>query len=158
VRGLAYETAWIRQFAPSFGNTIVSFSTVISVFLGGLAPGAALGGRLQSRRGLASGSLALYGMAEIRVGVYALAIPWLMGLAPDVLSPLHGPAGSGLIPVPIARALLCAPILLSATIPMGAGLPWLVTALRAKVQSHSKLVWIYAVNTPGGRREPSGRD
>ena len=51
--GLAYETVWIRAFAISFGNTLFSFSTVISVYLGGLALGAAAAGRMRTRRGLA---------------------------------------------------------------------------------------------------------
>jgi predicted membrane-bound spermidine synthase len=48
--GLIYETVWIRQFALSFGNTLLSFSTVISVFLGGLALGAYIASRFRTNR------------------------------------------------------------------------------------------------------------
>jgi spermidine synthase len=69
--GLAYETVWLRAFAISFGNTLMAFSTVISVFLGGLAIGAATAGRMRTRRGLA-----WFGTAEIGVGIYAVTVPW----------------------------------------------------------------------------------
>ena len=68
--GLAYETVWIRAFTISFGSTLLSFSTVISVYLGGLALGAAGAGRLQTRSGLA-----WYGAAEIFIGLYAFGDP-----------------------------------------------------------------------------------
>ena len=139
--GLAYETIWIRAFAISFGNTLLSFSTIVSVYLGGLALGAAWGARVRSRR-----ALALYGIAEIWIGAYALAIPWLMDLSPRLLAPLYGADG----PVALARALLCAAILLPATIPMGATLPWLVSWLGAQGKRAPRLTWIYAINTAGG--------
>jgi spermidine synthase len=68
--GLAYETVWIREFANSVGNTLLAFSTVISVYLGGLALGAAWAGQVRTRRGLR-----LYGAAEVWIGLYALVIP-----------------------------------------------------------------------------------
>jgi spermidine synthase len=140
--GLAYETAWIRAFTTSFGNTLLSFSTVISVYLGGLALGAAAGGRFRTRRGLAWN-----GAAEIFIGVYALAIPLLMEQSTALLVPLYCSSGAGRLDV--ARVLLCAAILLPATIPMGASLPWLASWLRDNEPSH-RLSWIYAINTLGG--------
>ena len=47
VWGLAYEIVWTRAFAISFGNTLLSLSTVVSVYLGGLALGAAAATRVQ---------------------------------------------------------------------------------------------------------------
>jgi spermidine synthase len=142
--GLIYETVWIRQFALSFGSTTLSFSTVISVFVGGLALGALWGERMPSSRGLK-----LYGIAEIWIGVYALGIPRLMSLAPKILSPLYTHPDHGLTEVSVARASLCALILLPATIPMGAGLPWLGAALRREGTTERRLAWIYAINTAG---------
>ncbi len=143
--GLIYETVWIRAFALSFGNTLLSFSTVISVFLGGLALGATLGGRLRTDR-----PLLFYGAAELWIGGYALAIPWLMDLSPRWLAPLYGEAGGGAAEVAVVRAILCTLILMPATVPMGAGLPWLLSALDAEGPRRLRLIWVYALNTLGG--------
>ena len=45
---LVYETVWIRLFTLSFGSTAAAFSTVVAVYLGGLATGAALAGRISA--------------------------------------------------------------------------------------------------------------
>lgn len=140
--GLAYETAWIRAFTLSFGTTLLSFSTVISVYLGGLALGATGAGRFRTWRGLA-----WYGAAEIFIGIYALAIPRLMEHSTALLVPLYASQGGATLAV--GRALLCAAILLPATIPMGASLPWLASWLKDHEPAH-RLSWIYAFNTVGG--------
>ena len=141
--GLAYETVWIRAFAISFGNTVLSFSTVISVYLGGLALGAGAAGRMRTRRGLA-----WYGAAEIWVGLYALAIPWLIERATPLLAPLYNSSAGGWVAV--SRALLSAAILLPATIPMGASLPWLAFWLTSGGWRAPRVSWIYALNTAVG--------
>jgi spermidine synthase len=143
--GLAYETVWIRQFSISFGNTLLSFSTVISIYLGGLALGAAWAGRMRARRGLA-----LFGAAEVWIGLYSLVIPWLMDLSQPLLAPLYGSGEGGSAPVGIARFLLSASILLPATIPMGASLPWLASWLDAEGAPLPRLSWIYTLNILGG--------
>ena len=143
--GLIYETVWIRAFALSFGNTLLSFSTVISVFLAGLALGATLGGRIAAKR-----PLLLYGAAEVWIAGYALLIPQLMEFSTRLLVPLYGPAGEGATEVAITRGVVCALILLPATVPMGAGLPWLLAALQSEGPRTRNLVWVYAANTVGG--------
>jgi spermidine synthase len=143
--GLAYETVWIREFANSFGNTLLAFSTVVSVYLGGLAIGAAWAGQARARRGLR-----LYGAAEVWIGLYALAIPRLMDLSLPLLAPFYGSSAAGAAPVAVVRLLLSSAILLPATIPMGASLPWLASWLNAEGAPSPKLSWIYSLNTAGG--------
>jgi|SRR5579871_2029673 len=143
--GLIYETVWIRAFALSFGNTLLSFSTVISVFLGGLAIGAAIAGRLRHKR-----PLTLYGVAELWIACYALAIPKLMHASTRLLTHIYGAAGEGAVEVALARAVLCAAILLPATIPMGAVLPWLFSALAYEGPNAPRPIWVYALNSLGG--------
>jgi spermidine synthase len=143
--GLIYETVWIRAFALSFGNTLLSFSTVLSIFLAGLAIGASFVARRRFRR-----PLLWYGAAEIWISLWALVIPRAMALSPQILSGLYGNGGEGAAAVALARAALCALILLPATIPMGAGLPWLFEEFTRAGPGAPRLVWIYAVNTAGG--------
>ena len=42
---LTYEVAWVRALTLEFGATTLAVSTVVSVFMGGLALGAWLAGR-----------------------------------------------------------------------------------------------------------------
>jgi hypothetical protein len=52
--------------------------------------------------------------------------------------------------IAVLRAILSAAILLPATIPMGASLPWLASWLTAVEKPSPRLSWIYACNTLGG--------
>ena len=89
---LVYETVWIRLFSATFGNTAQALSTVIAVFLGGLAIGSILSGRLKI------GGLKVYGSIEALVGVYALATPWLIHAAQPSLALVYQ-SNTGLLPV-----------------------------------------------------------
>ena len=133
---LVYETVWIRLFSATFGNTAQALSTVIAVFLGGLAAGAVLSARFKA------GGLRVYGAIEAAAGVYALATPWLIGAAQPMLASVYQ-SNAGMLP--LARAGLCALILLPATILMGATLPVLDRWLR----SSGRTSWIYALNVAG---------
>ena len=133
---LIYETVWIRLFSATFGNTAQALSTVIAVFLGGLAVGSILGGRFKAA------GLPVYGAIEAAVGLYALATPWLIQAAQPVLASVYQ---SNPAMLPITRAALCALILLPATILMGATLPLLDRWLRGT----GRTSWIYALNVAG---------
>src|SRR5580658_10070401 len=85
---LIYEIVWIRLFAVSFGNTAQAMSTVLSVYLGGIAAGAAGARKLAGRP--APQCLRLYGFAEIFTSIYALAIPWLLQAAGPLFQTLYG--------------------------------------------------------------------
>jgi spermidine synthase len=140
--GLMYETAWIRAFTISFGNTLLSFSTVIGVYLAGLAIGSAGAGRTRTRHGLA-----WYGAAEVFIAIYALAVPWLMETSQRLLIPFYSSGGGATLA--LARGLLSAAILFPATLAMGASFPWLASSCHS-TESSSGVSRIYAVNTAGG--------
>ncbi|MBI1785267.1 hypothetical protein HYR69_08995, partial [Candidatus Sumerlaeota bacterium] len=44
--GLFYEVLWMRQFGLVMGNTSISLSAVLTAFMGGLAIGSWIGGRI----------------------------------------------------------------------------------------------------------------
>ena len=133
---LVYETVWIRLFSATFGNTAQALSTVIAVFLGGLAAGSILSARFKTR------GLRVYGAIEAAVGVYALATPGLIRAAQPMLASVYQ---SNAAMLPVARAGLCALILLPATILMGATLP----VLDRWLHSSGRTSWIYALNVAG---------
>ncbi len=82
--GLVYEVAWQRYLATLLGSHSEASAAVLGIFLGGLAVGYELFGRLTRRlvaRSEADGSpprLLLYsGRGEAGIGCYVVAFPWL---------------------------------------------------------------------------------
>src|SRR5271154_30214 len=120
---LIYEIVWIRLFAVSFGNTAQAMSTVLGVYLGGIAAGAALARKFVRRP--APQCLRLYGFAEILTSIYALAIPSLLHAAGPLFQALYGTGRGSTLPVILFRATLGSVILFPATLLMGATLPFL---------------------------------
>src|ERR1700752_2141971 len=80
--GLVYQVAWVRLLTPVFGVTAYAISTVIASFMGGLALGSYVAGRMIDRR---QDPLRVYALLEAGVGVYALLTPTLFGLANGVV-------------------------------------------------------------------------
>src|SRR3972149_6027810 len=74
ITGLVYEIAWTRILTLVFGHTVHAVSTVLAAFMGGLALGSYLFGRLADR---VRRPLVLYAILELGVGLYALAVPSL---------------------------------------------------------------------------------
>ena len=73
--GLVYQELWLRLLGLVFGVTVYAASAVLAGFMGGLALGSALGGRWADRT---RRPLLLYGVAEVLVGLSALATPLLL--------------------------------------------------------------------------------
>ncbi len=72
--GLLYEVLWLRMLILIFGSTTLAVSTVLTSFMGGLALGSYLFGRIMDRK---KRPLLYYGLLEGVIGLYALMIPWL---------------------------------------------------------------------------------
>jgi MFS family permease len=68
---MSLEMAGFRLIQPEFGSDIVVWGSLISVFLGGLALGAVLGGRLADRRP----SLGMLGAIVLAGGAVTLLLP-----------------------------------------------------------------------------------
>lgn len=145
---LIYEVLWSRQFALVMGSTVYALSTVISVFLGGLALGAWVGGRWTRRHGA---SLRLYGALEIGIGVTAVAVPLFIRLLDPLFGIAYRSVGDSLVTYSLVQLVLCAPVILVPTMLMGATLPvataWL---LRGSGEVTRGVSVLYAMNTLGG--------
>jgi spermidine synthase len=50
ISGLVYEIIWMRKLGLVFGNTVYATSSVLTAFMGGLALGSFLIGRIADRR------------------------------------------------------------------------------------------------------------
>lgn len=147
--GLIHEIVWIRLFSLGFGNTAQALSTVLSVYLGGLALGAFAAGRLRTTDGRKG--LRLYGLTEVLVGVYSCAIPWLIQFTQPLLRVIYGTGEGTLIETLLIRLVLCSAVLLPATILMGATLPllagWIASA--GAEDTGGGIEFLYALNLAG---------
>src|SRR6266568_802553 len=75
--GLIYEVLWARMLGLVFGATTPAVSTMLAAFMGGLALGSALAGRLGGR---IRRPVRVYGLLEMSVALYAVAVPFLFSL------------------------------------------------------------------------------
>src|SRR4051812_28603987 len=87
---LVSEVVWLRLAAASFGVTTPITSIVLSVFMGGLALGSWMAGRL--RGGNRTRSLRLYAFAELLIGSSAVAVPAALNIGHQIL----GRIGTGI--------------------------------------------------------------
>jgi spermidine synthase len=73
--GLMYELVWVRMLGLIFGHTVHAITTVLVVFMGGLALGSYVCGR---RSDQVRHLLRTYAWLEIGIGAYALLTPGLI--------------------------------------------------------------------------------
>ena len=81
VSGLVYQVVWVRELVLVFGATTFAVSTVLTAFMGGLALGSYYFGR---RSETVVRPLRLYGLIEIGIGLYGLAVPLIFAALPGV--------------------------------------------------------------------------
>jgi spermidine synthase len=144
--GLVYQLIWTRWLGLLVGNFATATTTVVATFMGGLALGNALFGRVAARKDEA-GALRLYAILEGILAVLAALSPLLL----TTWSPLYAPIARACAS-PILRSLVCAVFLLPPTVMMGGTLPALVQALSASAPA--ALGPLYALNTVGGAVGP----
>jgi len=145
--GLVYQVAWTKALGLIFGHTIYAISTVLAVFMAGLAAGSACIGRwgenhtnptaLYARLELlagASGALSLVGLATVR---------WLY----VVVYPAVGNPQSVLL---LLRFLGACLVLFIPTFLMGGTFPILVQSLRrSSAELANRVSLLYSINTLG---------
>lgn len=145
VSGLIYEIAWIRLLSHLLGGTSFAISTVLAVFMGGLAWGSRHFG---DRADGATRLLPLYARLEFGIAAFGALAYVVIHFAP----PVYAAVASGL-PQPavaVLRVLIAALLLLPPTFLMGGTLPVLSRfVVRSADRLGSGLGLLYAVNTFG---------
>ena len=145
--GLVYQVAWSKALGLIFGHTVYAISTVLAVFMAGLAAGSAYIGRwaedhanptaLYARLELlvgASGALSLAGLAAVR-WLYLVVYPAAGGLQPLLL---------------LLRFLGAALVLFIPTFLMGGTFPILVQSMRRhSAELGNRVSLLYWINTLG---------
>lgn len=117
---LIYQVLWVRQLGLVFGNTLHSVSTVLAVFMAGLALGSYLFGRLADRT---SNPLRVFALLEVGIGLYVLAIPLIFQGLMDAQIFFFQQLPEGHASLNLIRIVLCFLVLLFPTTLMGGTLP-----------------------------------
>ncbi len=147
VAALVYQVVWSRLLGEIFGVTVYAVTAVLAVFLGGLALGGWLLGKVADRQ---TKPLQFYGYLELGIAATALLGTYLVRL----LDPLHIAAGNRFAPDSAAliavRVGLAAVIVLPPTFLMGGTLPVITRAVVKKMNDLGRdLSFLYALNTFG---------
>jgi len=148
---LLYETAWTREFSFVFGTSELAIAAVLAAYMGGLALGAGIAGRLMPRM---RRPVLIYGLLELGIAIFALAVPlgihgvrelylrWLGGLAatPETLG----------LATTFFHLLGAFIVLIPCTALMGATLPLLARyAVQRENEIGPRVGLLYAANTAG---------
>jgi spermidine synthase len=145
--GLIYEVLWARMLGLVFGATTLAVSTVLAAFMGGLALGSALAGRSGSR---IRRPVRAYGLLEIGIALYALAVPFLFSLVDNLYALIWQHFHPAFFVFSVWRFLLSCAMLLLPTTLMGATLPLLSAALvRSSGQTSTSVTRLYTRNLAG---------
>ena len=144
---LIYEVVWTRLLTLQMGHGVAAASTVLAAFMGGLAIGAAAGGRAGQRLSPAS-AIKAYAALEGVIALLALLLPFELALVSPLLSSVYDEGRGALFP----WFRLISSILLVAVpaVAMGATFPiasrWVV---RGASSAAAEAGVLYAANTVG---------
>ncbi|MBK7670094.1 MAG: fused MFS/spermidine synthase [bacterium] len=144
---LVYQVVWVRQQGLVFGGTHLAVSTVLAVFMGGLALGGWLLGRRADRW---QRPLRAYGLLELGIALSALAAYGMLQVYPAIYVTLAGPFRDNPTALTALRFLLAAVAMIVPTTLMGATLPVLSRYAREAgggLAGHLSL--LYGLNTLG---------
>jgi len=145
--GLVYEVLWIRMLGLVFGHTVFAVTTVLTAFMAGLGLGSWGFGRLADRQ---ARPLRLYGLLEIGIGLFCLAVPVLLPLVETLYRGLARTLGLSFLAFSLAQFALVLALLLPPTTLMGATLPILSRLFVTDAQTLGRRVgFLYSLNTLG---------
>jgi spermidine synthase len=144
---LVYEVAWARSLSLVFGGSHLAVTTVLAVYMGGLALGSALVGRRADR---VANPVRLYGLLELGVSGFALLFLLLVRLYPALYPPLARLGEDSPAYLSMIRVLFAALAMLGPTTLMGATLPALTRAASLdRRPTGREIALLYGVNTLG---------
>jgi len=146
--GLIYQIVWMRKLSLVFGNTVHAVSTVVAVFMGGLALGSWLFGRAADSF---SKPLKLYVLIELGIAGSGIAISlFLLPVLDNVYIFFHGLGLRTGIALFFVRFMLSVLIILVPTVLMGGTLPVVGRFLvRTRAELGSRIGILYGINTLG---------
>ena len=145
--GLIYEVVWSRRLTLVFGVTVLAYSTVLAAFLGGLAAGSVIFGRLADRR---TDGLRIYAMLEAGVGLLCFSTPWLFALVERAYVHVHPSLAGHVWALRVVRFGLASAVMFVPTALMGGTLPVLSRAVVRRLgEVGTEVSALYGINTLG---------
>ncbi len=145
--GLIYEVVWLRMLVRAFGSTTFATSTILAVFMFGLAAGAWLGGR---RSRTAPIPLRSYAVVELGLAAAAALATGVCRYLPNLVAALLSEQDAASAVVVVVRATLCFLVLIVPTLLMGASLPLLAQQFsQTRRGGWDRAALLYGVNTVG---------
>lgn len=155
--GLIYEVVWFRLLSLSFGVSVYAASAVLTAFMGGLALGSWVFGKLTARRwragfvAPAASLLRLFGLLQIGIAFFAFATPPLFAALTDLYVWIARHLQPDFLAYNVVRTALATLALAPPTFLMGGTLPVLAQVLAARNQDRGRRTGaLYAINTFGG--------
>ena len=147
VAGLVYEVLWGRYLGLFIGGTAQAHTLVLATYMGGLALGNALFGRIVDRF---ANRLLLYALLEVGIGGFCLFFPEIFdGLSALYLELARANGAGSPINAPL-KAALAAVCLLPPTVLMGGTLPALARATTQRLaDAGPQVARLYFVNSLG---------
>lgn len=143
--GLGYQIVWVRMLSVGLGHEVFAVLAVVSAFFAGLAAGALAFDRriARSRRpGL------WYAALEVLIGLWALALIWLIPAVNAWVAAMLGPEPGELFRAAVTFAVPTL-LLMPATVAMGATMP-AAERLYARMRRDTRGIGgLYAANTAG---------
>lgn len=144
---LIYQVIWARELELVFGSTLYAVSTILSVFMAGLALGSILFGKIADKH---LTPIRLYGLLEVGIGIYALLTPWafkLLTVIQQSLPDFLRGTSAGFNPFSFVFSFV---ILIIPTTCMGGTLPILSKSIvRSYQELGAKVSTLYFINTLG---------
>jgi spermidine synthase/MFS family permease len=145
--GLVYEVLWIRYLADLTGGTALSQLIVLMVFMGGLALGALIVGRIVDK---GADGLLIYGALEFAIGLYAVLFPQLFAVLARFYYSVGVNLGNGSTSLLFLKILLALLLIVAPSVAMGGTLP---AVIRYLTKSHKGLrgniSLLYGINSLG---------
>jgi len=144
---LVYEIVWARMLGLAVGTTVVAWAAVLAAYMGGMALGAAFGGRFADRT---SHPVGLFALCEAGIGIFGAISPAIMRSAQNVFLVVQPFIGTSETIQTITRVVFAGGVLLIPTALMGCTFPVVSRILFSKERPFGRdLGAIYSVNTVG---------
>lgn len=148
--GLIYQVLWTKMIIKIIGSSPFAVSIILTVFMSGLGIGSFLAGRIIDRTANASKLVQVYGLLELAVSAYAMAIPLLINLMRPLYAIIYNQLFHHFVLYNLITFVGCFVLLSIPVICMGATLPVLcrfyVTSLSSLGTHTGRL---YGLNTIG---------
>lgn len=144
---LVYQVLWTRRLSLAFGVTVYAASTVLAVFMAGLAIGSYIAGRVSDR---VERPVRVFALVELLIGLTALITPFALQGVESIYVGVAPSLNDSAILKTIVRGLLSFVALIGPAILMGSTYPLLLRAAsRTATGLSTSAALLYGVNTAG---------